>query len=123
MIDPETISNKAGEFHENEDRRTKRSDARMYERAVRKGWLVTDDERAIAKAKVLESLVAADVIEQPRSIAALASTILAMDKSDLEHADADDKKARLDNDEPTENVTYKLKFGGGGSGGNGDPTD
>lgn len=119
MIDPNTITNKAqpgDDYDANVDTRKKRSDARLEAMAIRKGWIVSDDERAKVKAKVMKALDDADPIEQPRSIATLANTVLSMEKSDLEHDESADKRKRLDNDEPTENVVYRLRFGGDAKG-------
>lgn len=116
MIDPDTITNKAGQpgddYDANADKRKKRSEARLEAMAIRKGWIVSDAEREEVKAKVLESLRVADPIEQPRSIATLANTVLSMEKSDLEHDESSDKRSRLDNDEPTENVVCRMRFAG-----------
>ena len=121
MIDPDTITNKAqpgDDYDANVDTRKKRSEARLEAMAIRKGWIVKDDERAEVKAKVLDALRQADPIEQPRSIATLAGSVLAMERADLEHSESDDKRRRLDNDEPTENVVYRLRFAGDTGGSN-----
>lgn len=125
MIDPDTITNKAGQpgddYDANVDTRKKRSEARLELRAIREGWAkrkvgygVEDADRKLGKDKVIEALEKSEPKEQPRSIAILMQTMMAMDKDDREHAAAVEKASRLDNDEPTENVVFKLKFGGAG---------
>lgn len=90
------------------DGRLSRSDAQLVRRALRERWPVTGEIRE--KILALIGKKVDDPLIDDRALASMARTVLDMDKVNLAREEFEDKRERLDNDQPTEQVTYRVSF-------------